>query len=58
MTRIAWRDLTGRALLAETTRDLSHLAETCLEHALMISERHQSNRLGTPMLGEGESPNA
>jgi glutamate-ammonia-ligase adenylyltransferase len=34
MVRIAWRDLAGLADLAETTADLSDLAEACLDQAL------------------------
>ncbi len=34
MARIAWRDLSGRADLQHTTRDLSNLADACVDAAL------------------------
>jgi len=35
MIRIAWRDLAGRADLEETMTDLSNLADTCIDGALV-----------------------
>jgi len=56
MVRIAWRDIAGWAGLDETLRDLSALAETCIEfvcrrmHALLV------NRYGTPRGAESGEP--
>ena len=36
MVRIAWRDLSGRAELAETMADLSAFADTCIDCALSV----------------------
>ena len=36
MVRIAWRDLTGLADLAETMSDLSAFADACIDHTLSI----------------------
>ncbi len=49
MVRIAWRDLAGWASLDETLRDLSALADSCLDSALTIVHTWQSKELGVPM---------
>ncbi|MCF6325502.1 MAG: bifunctional [glutamate--ammonia ligase]-adenylyl-L-tyrosine phosphorylase/[glutamate--ammonia-ligase] adenylyltransferase [Gammaproteobacteria bacterium] len=49
MIRIAWRDLAGWASLDETLRDLSALADSCLDGALTILHRWQSKEYGVPM---------
>jgi len=49
MVRIAWRDLAGWASLAETLRDLSALADSCLDGALTTLDRWQSKEYGVPM---------
>jgi glutamate-ammonia-ligase adenylyltransferase len=54
MVRIAWRDLAGLSDLAETTTDLSALAEACLDHALTALYRWQSAAQGVPTGADGE----
>jgi len=49
MVRIAWRDLAGWAPLDETLRDLSALADSCLDGALTTLHAWQSKALGVPM---------
>jgi len=49
MVRIAWRDLAGWAPLAETLRDLSALADSCLNGALTTLDKWQSKEYGVPM---------
>ena len=57
MVRIAWRDLSGRADLAETMADLSDLAETCIEIALGRLHEWQTEALGRPQArGAGPAP--
>ncbi len=46
--RITLRDVLGLATLAETTLELSHLADVLLERALRISEQRLENAYGTP----------
>ena len=53
MVRIAWRDLLGRADLAEVTADLSDLAGACLEQALFRLFRRQCAEQGTPVSFDG-----
>jgi glutamate-ammonia-ligase adenylyltransferase len=53
MVRIAWRDLLGRADLAEVTADLSDLAGACLEQALSWLFRRQCDEQGTPVSTDG-----
>lgn len=53
MVRIAWRDLAGRAQTAETLRDLSDLADCCVEQALRWHEARLLDRHGTPRDAEG-----
>jgi glutamate-ammonia-ligase adenylyltransferase len=54
MVRIIWRDLAGWADLAETVRDLSAMADACIQQALAVLHRWQSDDLGTPCNAEGE----
>ena len=51
--RIAWRDLSGAADLAETTADLSDLAEACLHRALAFLQRQQCDEFGAPTHPDG-----
>ncbi len=51
MVRIAWRDIAGWATLAETLRDLSALADACIEFAYRRNYEALVARYGTP-LGE------
>ncbi len=53
MVRIAWRDLTGRADMVETTADLSHLADACIDGALNLLYDWQCKTRGTPMSADG-----
>ena len=53
MVRIAWRDLSGWADLAETVSDLSAFADACLEHALNTLYEWQCHHLGTPTAADG-----
>ncbi|MBI3670974.1 MAG: hypothetical protein HY237_14485 [Acidobacteria bacterium] len=46
--RITLRDVLGLATLAETTLELSQLADVLLERALRICEQKLQNALGTP----------
>ncbi|MDZ4262237.1 MAG: bifunctional [glutamate--ammonia ligase]-adenylyl-L-tyrosine phosphorylase/[glutamate--ammonia-ligase] adenylyltransferase [Pseudomonadota bacterium] len=48
MVRIAWRDIAGWALLAESLSDLSALASACVDVALEQLHRWQSQERGTP----------
>ncbi|HKV96258.1 MAG TPA: bifunctional [glutamate--ammonia ligase]-adenylyl-L-tyrosine phosphorylase/[glutamate--ammonia-ligase] adenylyltransferase [Gammaproteobacteria bacterium] len=53
MLRIAWRDLTGWAELAETLRDLSDLADACLEGALKPLTQWRAGRHGVARNARG-----
>ncbi len=53
MVRIAWRDLAGWADLAETMRDLSAFADTCLDRTLRILYQWQSDKFGIPVAADG-----
>ncbi|MBU6510192.1 MAG: bifunctional [glutamate--ammonia ligase]-adenylyl-L-tyrosine phosphorylase/[glutamate--ammonia-ligase] adenylyltransferase [Gammaproteobacteria bacterium] len=54
MLRIAWRDLAGWANLAETLRDLSGLADACLDGALQHLSRWHAERHGVARNAKGE----
>lgn len=54
MLRIAWRDIAGLAPTTETLRDLSDLADQCVQHALTAHERVLMTRYGTPRNDQGE----
>jgi glutamate-ammonia-ligase adenylyltransferase len=53
IVRIAWRDLAGWADLAETTFDLSALADACLEQSLALLYQWQCAKHGTPAASDG-----
>ena len=53
MVRIAWRDLNGLADLAETTADLSDLADACLNQTLARLYARQRADHGTPFAADG-----
>src|SRR5579859_6785527 len=53
LTRIAWRDLAGMAELDETLKDLSELADACIQGALMHLARWHSERHGTARSAKG-----
>ncbi len=54
MVRIAWRDLAGWAKLEETLRELSWLADACIQGALGRLEAWLRAELGTPTGAGGE----
>jgi len=54
MVRIIWRDIAGWAELMETTRDLSHLAEACIDGALDKLYAWQCEQNGTPLNRHGQ----
>ena len=54
MLRIAWRDVAGLAPTTETLRDLSELADQCVQQALVAHERVLLARHGTPRSPRGE----
>ncbi len=56
MVRIAWRDLSGRADLRETMRDLSLLAESVIDHSTKILYRNLEVRFGTPQTTDNGRP--
>ena len=55
MTRIAWRDLAGWATLDETLRDLSALADACMDGALACLSRWHAQRHGIARNAKGET---
>ncbi|TDX99581.1 bifunctional [glutamate--ammonia ligase]-adenylyl-L-tyrosine phosphorylase/[glutamate--ammonia-ligase] adenylyltransferase [Thiohalophilus thiocyanatoxydans] len=57
MVRILWRDLAGRAELEETCRDLTHLAETCIDGALDWLYPRFCDQYGTPCYEDGSPMN-
>ena len=54
MLRIIWRDLAGWADLAETLRELSDLAEACIDAALARLYAWQCAQSGTPRDAQGQ----
>ncbi len=57
MVRIAWRDLAGWSDLEETLKDLTALAETCIQQTLDNLYRKACSRRGTPTLEDGRPLN-
>ncbi len=55
MTRIAWRDLAGWAKLDETLRDVSALADACVDGALTCLSRWHAQRHGIARNAKGEA---
>jgi len=53
MLRIAWRDLAGLADTTETLRNLSELAECCIDITLERLFQAQCKQLGTPLKSDG-----
>ena len=53
MVRIIWRDLAGAAPLAETLKDLSALADACVDQALDFLYERACAESGTPRSPEG-----
>ncbi|HEB98305.1 MAG TPA: bifunctional [glutamate--ammonia ligase]-adenylyl-L-tyrosine phosphorylase/[glutamate--ammonia-ligase] adenylyltransferase [Thiotrichales bacterium] len=56
MLRIAWRDLAGWARLEETLRELSELADACIEGALERLTAWQAAASPQPRLADGRRP--
>lgn len=56
MVRIAWRDLAGWADLDETLRDLSTLADVCVDFVCRRMHAALSARYGTPRGAESGEP--
>ena len=54
MVRIIWRDLAGWSDLAETVRDLSAMADACIQQSLAILHQWQCDISGTPCNAGGE----
>ena len=55
MVRIIWRDLAGWADLAETMRDLSALADACVQQSLTLLHQWLSIDVGEPVNKHGEA---
>lgn len=53
MVRIAWRDLSGRADLAETMADLSDFADACVQQALALLYHRLCLEYGVPTAADG-----
>ncbi len=53
MVRIAWRDLAGWSELSETLRELSWLADACIQYALDFLYQQACEKRGTPLLADG-----
>ena len=54
MSRIIFRDFTRKAKLVETTRDLSDLADDCIEMALSYHYQNNLKKYGVPLNLAGE----
>ena len=54
MVRIAWRDLTGRAPLAQVLTELSDLADAAIKSALAFASRSLVAHYGQPRSAAGE----
>ncbi|WP_290651762.1 bifunctional [glutamate--ammonia ligase]-adenylyl-L-tyrosine phosphorylase/[glutamate--ammonia-ligase] adenylyltransferase [Aquisalimonas sp.] len=54
MARLAWRDLAGWAGLEESLRELSALADACIDAALARHQQWLQARFGTPRNARGE----
>jgi glutamate-ammonia-ligase adenylyltransferase len=57
MLRIIWRDLCGLAPLGETLRDLTLLAEICLDTAVLAHGKRLAEKYGLPR-DDGNQPQA
>ncbi|MCL4121738.1 UNVERIFIED_CONTAM: hypothetical protein GTU68_011262 [Idotea baltica] len=57
MVRIIWRDLANWADLAETLRELSGLADACIQLTLATLYRWHCDNFGTPLDDKGRNQN-
>ncbi len=55
MLRIGFRDLAGRASTIETLRNLTELAESCVDQTLAFLHQDQVNQWGEPVNEDGEA---
>ena len=55
MVRIIWRDLAGWADLAETVRELSSLADACIQQSARILHQWLAADFGEPYNAQGEA---
>jgi glutamate-ammonia-ligase adenylyltransferase len=53
MVRLAWRDIAGRAPVTQTLRQVSDLADACIEAAATAAARHLAPVFGTPRSSAG-----
>ncbi len=53
MIRIAWRDIADWEELTQTLRELSYLADACIQYALDFLYKKACERRGTPLLEDG-----
>jgi glutamate-ammonia-ligase adenylyltransferase len=49
LLRIYLNDIRNLATVAETTEELSNLADACLEHAVRVARQELENRFGVPL---------
>lgn len=54
--RIAWRDIAGWSALEESLRELSTLADVCIQRAYEFAYSQLQQRYGTPIGAESRSP--
>ena len=57
MVRIAWRDLSGRAMLEETMAELSAFADACIDASLSVLYRLHCSVDGIPRTKNGSPQN-
>ena len=53
MIRIAWRDIADWEELTQTLRELSYLADACIQYSLDFLYKKACERRGTPILEDG-----
>ncbi len=52
--RIVWRDISGRASLQQTCKDLTSLADTCIRYALPLLQTQLESQCGQPLGSDGQ----
>ncbi|KAA9131517.1 bifunctional [glutamate--ammonia ligase]-adenylyl-L-tyrosine phosphorylase/[glutamate--ammonia-ligase] adenylyltransferase [Marinihelvus fidelis] len=55
MLRITWREITATATLDQTMKDLSELADLCLDVAIAHHHEALENRFGKPVSADGKN---